>query len=186
MLTLDEQARAEMLRLARKTLETYVFSGAIPAYTTENPVLLQHAGAFVSLHEDGDLRGCIGQISEDQELYRVVQSCVLSAAFEDGRFAPVSKEEVPRLHIEISVLSPLERVADVGQIEVGKHGLYISSGPWHGLLLPQVATEYGWSREMFLANTCRKAGLPEDAWKDRSTIIRSFEAQVFGEKSGSY
>ena len=181
MVILDETSRAELLRLARHTLEFYISSGRIPEYETENPGLLQLAGAFVSLHEGEDLRGCIGQITPDQELYRVVQSCVLSAAFEDNRFAPVSGEELPRLNLEISVLSPMKEVEDVGEIEVGKHGLYVSRGPRRGLLLPQVATEYGWSREMFLANTCRKAGLPENAWQEPSTSIRAFEAQVFGE-----
>jgi uncharacterized protein len=182
MLSLDRQTGAELLRLARVTLETYISKGSVPGYGTENPALLQLAGAFVSLHEREELRGCIGQISPDQELYKTVQSCVLSAAFDDSRFVPVSAAEVPNLSIEISVLSPLQQVRDVGEIEVGKHGLYIARGPWRGLLLPQVATEYAWSREMFLANTCRKAGLPEDAWKETSTVIQSFEAQVFGEE----
>jgi AmmeMemoRadiSam system protein A len=181
MVILDEPTRGELLRLARHTLESYTSTGGIPEFETDNPGLLQLAGAFVSLHEGEELRGCIGQIAPDQELFRVVQSCVLSAAFDDSRFAPVSAEEVPRLSLEISVLSPLEPVEDIGEIEVGKHGLYISRGPWRGLLLPQVATEYGWSREMFLANTCRKAGLPENAWKEPSTSIQKFEAQVFGE-----
>jgi uncharacterized protein len=181
MLILDETARAELLRLARYTLESYIVSGRIPEYDTEDPGLLQSAGAFVSLHEGEELRGCIGQIAPDQELYRVVQSCVLSAALEDTRFTPVTLEELPRLNLEISVLSPMQRVEDVGEIEVGKHGLYVSRGAWRGLLLPQVATEYGWSREMFLANTCRKAGLPENAWKEPSTSIQKFDAQVFGE-----
>lgn len=181
MLTLDAQAQKELLQLARRTLESYLSTGKVLEYTTADPALTQNAGAFVSLHRGEELRGCIGQISPDEELYKVVQHCALSAAFEDTRFSPVTEPEVPLLQVEISVLSLMERVHSVEDIEVGKHGLYISQGYRRGLLLPQVATQYAWTRDMFLAQTCRKAGMGENAWMDPKTVIQSFEAQVFGE-----
>ena len=179
---LDDE-KAALLRLARATLQAYLESGRIPPYQTTRESLLVQKGAFVSLHEGGELRGCIGQLIADRELYRVVQHCVLSAALEDPRFVPVTKEEAGGLSIEISVLTPFRRVEDVGEIEVGKHGLYIVRGGCRGLLLPQVATEYGWERSEFLEHTCMKAGLARSAWRDPQTEIYSFEAEVFSDES---
>jgi AmmeMemoRadiSam system protein A len=178
---LDPDARQELLALARKTLEACVASRKIPEYRTEKPALLARCGAFVSLHAGPRLRGCIGQIISDEALYRTVQRCTYSAALEDYRFTPVTPEEVGDLTIEISVLTPMRRVADIGEITVGRHGLYIVRGMNRGLLLPQVATQYGWDRETFLIQTCRKAGLEDDAWRRPGTAIHVFEAQVFGE-----
>ncbi|HYK91984.1 MAG TPA: AmmeMemoRadiSam system protein A [Acidobacteriota bacterium] len=178
---LDESDKSELLRLARSTLETY-FSGGRPAdYHASRPSLLVPRGAFVSLHCGEELRGCIGQMFGDRELYRVVQHCVLSAALEDSRFDPVTPEELPCLKIEISALTPLEQIHSVEEIEVGRHGIYITRGFHRGLLLPQVATQYRWDRETFLAQTCRKAGLPETAWRDPKTSIQIFTAEVFSE-----
>jgi AmmeMemoRadiSam system protein A len=181
MLTLDSESQTELLALARKTLEAYFATGAAPNLKSANPILIQKAGAFVSLHNGTELRGCIGQIAPDRELLKVVQECALSAAFEDFRFSPVTPGELASLTIEISVLSPLAAVRRSEGIEVGRHGLYISRGGRRGLLLPQVAVQFGWSREEFLAQTCRKAGLPESAWRDPATSMQSFEAQVFSE-----
>ncbi len=180
-MNLDKQGRNELLLIARNTLESYLRKGTIPELRPGNPMLLEHAGAFVSLHEGEELRGCIGQIAPDRELYRIVQSCAVSAALHDPRFPPLTAQQVPRVDIEISVLTPMVRVTRIEEIEVGRHGLYITNGYRRGLLLPQVATQYGWSREVFLAQTCRKAGLPENAWRDPATSILSFEAQVFSE-----
>jgi len=102
-----------------------------------------------------------------------------AAAFQDPRFPPVTKKELKDLDIEISVLTPFEQITDVNKIEVGKHGIYMERGFYSGLLLPQVATEYGWGRETFLEHTCRKAGLPPDAWKDKETRIYIFSADIF-------
>jgi AmmeMemoRadiSam system protein A len=179
---LAESDRKELLRLSRATLESYLFSGAVPEYHTSREDLLARAGAFVSLHIGKELRGCVGQIVPDRELFRIVQHCAVSAAAEDTRFNPVSPDELDKLTIEISVLTPLRRIRRVEEIEVGKHGIYIISGSHRGLLLPQVATEYSWDRDTFLSQTCRKAGAPEDAWKDPSTLINVFEAQVFSEE----
>lgn len=181
MPNLNERDRKELLSIARNTLDTYLTTGKVPETPPVGTALSEHAGAFVSLHEGEELRGCIGQIEPDRELYRIIQSCALSAALDDPRFPPVTAEQLPALNIEISVLTPLVRVTRIEDIEVGKHGLYIMMGSRRGLLLPQVATHYGWNREVFLSQTCRKAGLRENAWRDRPAAIYCFEAQVFSE-----
>ena len=178
---LDQFAQQELLVLARATLESYFQTGRVPEYHTEHPGLLGCAGAFVTLHKGDDLRGCIGMLHGEGELYRTVQHCALSAALEDNRFDPVLQEDIPGLTIEISVLSAFECVTDINLIEVGKHGLIISLRGARGLLLPQVATKYHWDRETFLAQTCRKAGLPAQAWRQPEAKIEIFEAQVFSE-----
>jgi AmmeMemoRadiSam system protein A len=179
---LSPEARQELLTLARTTLQGYFSTGKTPEYTPVDDGLRVHSGAFVSLHRGEELRGCIGQIVAEIEVYRVVQHCALSAALEDMRFTPVVESELPELEIEISVLTPMRRIGDVSEVEVGRHGLYISRGMHRGLLLPQVATEYAWDRETFLAQTCRKAGLHSSAWREPGTVIQIFEAQVFSEK----
>jgi AmmeMemoRadiSam system protein A len=178
---LDELEKAELLQLARNTLESHFSTGKIPEYQNARKNLLAHKGAFVSLHGGGRLRGCIGQLAPERELFKVVQSCVLSAALEDTRFFPVTADEVPGLTIEISVLTPFVRIRDIEEIAVGKHGLLVTRGIHRGLLLPQVATEYGWDRETFLAQTCHKAGLPGSAWNDPDTAVHTFEAEVFSD-----
>ena len=178
---LDKEDKTELLKLARTTLETYLTDETSPEYHTSREALLEQKGAFVTLHNGEELRGCIGQLYPDRELYRIVQYCALSAALEDTRFLPVTNEELRDLSIEISVLTPFRRVRNVEEIEVGRHGLYIIQGRFRGLLLPQVATQYNWDRTTFLQQTCRKAGLPESAWRDPLTTIHSFEAEVFSD-----
>jgi AmmeMemoRadiSam system protein A len=178
---LDESAQRELLVISRATLVEYFQNCRIPELIVEHEDLLRGGGAFVSLHNGLDLRGCIGILSSEAELYRTVQRCVLSAAFEDARFPPVKPAEVPDLKIEISVLSEFRRITDPRLVEVGRHGLLISLGGTRGLLLPQVATQQGWDRETFLAQTCRKAGLPAQAWRQPQTVIQIFEAQIFSE-----
>jgi len=178
---LDKEDKTELLKLARTTLETYLTDETSPEYHTSREALLEQKGAFVTLHNGEELRGCIGQLYPDRELYRIVQYCALSAALEDTRFLPVTNEELRDLSIEISVLTPFRRVRNVEEIEVGRHGLYIIQGHFRGLLLPQVATQYNWDRTTFLQQTCRKAGLPETAWRDPLTTIHSFEAEVFSD-----
>jgi uncharacterized protein len=178
---LDESDQLELLKLARTTLESYLSSGDVPPYRTDSPSLRRHTGAFVSLHCRGELRGCIGQLVPDQELFRVIQSCAISAATEDTRFLPLTQGELDEAEIEISVLTPFRRIKDIAEIEVGRHGLLLVQGAHRGLLLPQVATQYNWNRETFLMQTCRKAGLPGSAWKDPTVAINVFEAQVFSE-----
>jgi len=174
MLNADE--KAILLKLARATLEAYFASEDTPAVRTPSAALREPKGAFVSLHRGKELRGCIGQLVADHELYRIVQHCVLSAALEDNRFIAVIRDELKDLTIEISVLTPFHRVQNVEEIEVGRHGLYIVRGGYRGLLLPQVATQYRWDRTKFLEQTCLKSGLPESAWNYPQTAIFAFEA----------
>ena len=182
---LSDNEKSTLLELARRTLEEHFAAEKLqvpPAFpeisdTSEN--LRVHSGVFVSLHKDGALRGCIGFIESDQELYRTIRECAISAAFEDPRFPPVAQEELPDLELEISVLSPLVRIYSVEEIEVGRHGIYMTQGFQHGLLLPQVAVEYGWDRMEFLEQTCRKSGLPKYAWDSPTSEFYVFEAEVF-------
>jgi AmmeMemoRadiSam system protein A len=178
---LSENAKRELLSLARKTLQAYMADGVVAEYQPVNSELLVKQGAFVSLHNGPDLRGCIGQLFPDEELYLVVQSCALSAARKDMRFEPVTLGELPGLTIEISVLAPFRQIRSPDELEVGRHGLFIVRGEKRGLLLPQVAVEYEWDREEFLEYACRKAGLAGDAWHDALTEIHVFEAEVFSE-----
>ncbi|HEY8132410.1 MAG TPA: AmmeMemoRadiSam system protein A, partial [Thermoanaerobaculia bacterium] len=137
---------------------------------------------FVTLRtKRGDLRGCIGSIRAVEPLFKAVASSAVSAAFRDPRFFPVRPDEMPQLDLEISVMGPIEPVRDLAEIEVGRDGLIISKGRFAGLLLPQVATEYGWDREAFLDQACIKAGLPAGSWRLEETRIEKFAAEVFGE-----
>lgn len=143
--------------------------------------LNKKAGAFVSIHKKGRLRGCIGRFEAVDPLYKAVMDMAHSASQNDSRFPRVSPDEVEELDIEISVLSPLRKIKDVSEIEVGTHGIYIIRGMKRGTLLPQVAVNQGWDRDKFLEHTCIKAGLNRDAWKDRKTEIYIYDALVFGE-----
>jgi uncharacterized protein len=183
MAMLNETDKITLLKLARLTLQSYFVDGSMPAFNPAPDSLFEKRGAFVSLHNTEDLRGCIGQLYPDQELHKTVQHCVLSAALEDSRFEPVRQAELPALNIEISVLSPFQRIHDIEEIQIGKHGIYLVNGRHRGLLLPQVAANYGWDRLTFLEQTCRKAGLSESAWHDDRSAIYVFEAEVFDEQS---
>ena len=139
-------------------------------------------GAFVTLTLHGQLRGCIGFVIAERPLLETVREAARAAAFQDPRFSPLRGAELEEIHLEISVLSEPRRVHDVGEIRLGEHGLIVRRGFRSGLLLPQVATEYGWDRETFLSHTCAKAGLPRDSWRDPDTEIELFGAEVFGEE----
>ncbi len=181
MLTAEQ--RQTLLSIARRSIEA-VLAGRRPELDRAqlDEALTRPSGAFVSLHtKGGDLRGCIGSIEAVAPLCDAVSSSAVSAAFRDPRFMPLRPEELPNVHIEISVMSPIEAVTDVAEIEVGRDGLIIRRGGRAGLLLPQVATEYGWDRETFLRQTCVKAGLPPDSWHDSACRIERFSAEVFGE-----
>ena len=144
------------------------------------PHLRQARGAFTTLHRAGCLRGCIGYVIAQHPLVETVAQTAAAAALEDPRFEPVSAEEVSQLDIEISVMSPITPIRPE-DIVIGRHGLLVSYGPRRGLLLPQVATEYDWDAETFLAQTCYKAGLPPDAWQ-RGAKLEAFTAEVFGDQ----
>ncbi|MBG0790522.1 MAG: AmmeMemoRadiSam system protein A [Desulfovibrionaceae bacterium] len=141
--------------------------------------LRKRLGAFVTLKLGGSLRGCIGNVQGSGELYRTVWDMAQSAAFQDPRFPPLSEGEFSAVEYEISILSPIEPCPDPEWVEIGRHGLIMSRDGRSGLLLPQVPVEWGWDRETFLAQTCVKAGLPRNAWKDPNTTILWFEAVVF-------
>jgi uncharacterized protein len=179
MLPLTESQQHILLRLAREALAESVRTGSFSAIEPPADAPCEKCGAFVTLHGETRLRGCVGHIVSVKPLYQTVRECARSAALDDSRFDPVEPEELPRLHLEISVLSPLADIAP-DQIEVGHHGLFVSRGGMRGLLLPQVAVEWKWDRERFLSETCRKAGLPEDEWR-RGARIQAFTAQIFSE-----
>ena len=148
-----------------------------------SPHLAEPRGAFTSLYWNGELRGCVGYVLPVSSVYRAVIDTARAAAFEDTRFYPVTIEEAPQLKIELSILSPPLPIS-AEEVEVGRHGLLISMAGQRGLLLPQVPAERNWDRITFLQQTCRKAGLPPDAWQ-RGALIEAFTAEVFGEKSTS-
>ena len=173
--------KKELLRLARMSIGYALGECGRPKKPEGGSALNEQCGAFVTLHLHGDLRGCIGYIEGRFPLYETVEEVAQKAAFEDPRFSPLTAEEFQAVEIEISVLSPLKKVRDINEIQVGAHGLVIDAGYTRGLLLPQVATEYGWGREEFLSHTARKAGLPADAWKRKDVTLYLFSSDVFSE-----
>jgi hypothetical protein len=181
--SLTEPEKAELLSVARKSVEYMVQqkNPYAPSPSTSE-VLNREYGAFVTLTEDGALRGCIGYTSPIKPLYMTVRDTATLAATRDPRFTPVQASELPKLAYEISVLSPLRRVTDVEQIQVGRDGLLMKNGDYEGLLLPQVPVEQKWDRLTFLEETCRKAGMDPNCWKDENTDIFRFTAVVFNEK----
>ena len=182
-MTIDSD-RQLLLRIARDAVVAHV-GGASPRETGPTALAGRRGGAFVSLHtRAGELRGCIGRIEPDQCLPDVVARCAVGACSADPRFPAVVLAEVDDLVIELSLLGPLEPITGAGEIEIGRHGLLVEKGWRRGLLLPQVATGWSWDCEQFLGETCRKAGLPQDAWQHGASIWR-FEAEVFGEESDS-
>jgi hypothetical protein len=180
--SLTDQEKSELLALARKSAE-YAVQTTEPyaPQPSASETLNGEYGAFVTITKRGELRGCIGYVSAIKPLYMTVRDTALLAALRDPRFPPVSVSELPQLAYEISVLSPLRRVTDIHQIQVGRDGLLMKNGDYEGLLLPQVPVEQKWDRETFLEETCRKAGMNRNCWKDEDTDIFSFTAVVFGE-----
>lgn len=179
---LTPEERSYLLDLARRTVEVAAGRDAGAPDETETQGLLARRGAFVTLKISGRLRGCIGMVAPHASLKSTVRDMARAAAVSDPRFSPLRAEELDRVEIEISVLSPLHRVHSKDEIIVGVHGLVVEKGRNRGLLLPQVASEAGWDVETFLGFTCDKAGLPPDAWRDDDTKIYAFSAFVFGDK----
>lgn len=168
-----------LLQIARASLHAKVLGQLYrPPFATGT--LGRVSGAFVTLRLAGELRGCIGHIEGDRSLAESVARCAAAAATEDPRFAPLDARDLTQIHLEISVLGPLERFTDPREIELGRHGIVIESGLARGLLLPQVAIEWQWDSITFVSQTCVKAGLPPDAWRRGATLYR-FAAEVFGE-----
>ncbi len=172
--------RALLLRIARDAIAAHVADAPVPVPGASG-VLARPGGAFVTLHHHGNLRGCIGHIEPTAPLGTVVTRCAVAACSADPRFPPVTPAELEQIEIEISLLGPLEPITGPQEIEIGAHGLVVERGWQRGLLLPQVAIEWKWDAEVFLAQTCHKAGLPRDAWRHGATVWR-FEAEVFGER----
>ena len=178
---LSEKEKIILLYIARESIES-ALRGRSPRIPEDlPPKLLEPYGAFVTLQKHGQLRGCIGTFHAEEPLYKVVFEMARSAAFNDPRFPPVTLEELPEIEIEISVLSPMWR-GRPEDVQVGVHGIYIVRGVYRGVLLPQVAVEYGWDRETFLDHTCLKAGLPPGCWRDPETEIYLFTAEIFSER----
>ncbi|MBI5208330.1 MAG: AmmeMemoRadiSam system protein B [Candidatus Firestonebacteria bacterium] len=183
MSELSQEEKKELLKIARDTIFSYIKTKQIPKFKNiTNPKFLRKQGAFVTIKINHDLRGCIGTFTSDQPLYNTIIEMAVSASTRDPRFPPISALELKDISLEISVLSELNRIKNIDEIKVGTHGIYIMRGYYRGVLLPQVATEYKWDRNTFLQQTCYKAGLPADAWKDPATEIYIFSAQVFGEE----
>jgi AmmeMemoRadiSam system protein B/AmmeMemoRadiSam system protein A len=178
-LGLNEEEKKTLHQIAKTVIENKAKGKAVPDFKVESPTLKENRGAFVTIHKRGQLRGCIGYIEGQGPLHKTIERMAEAAAFKDPRFTPVKENELPELELEISVLTPLKRITDVNEIQVGKHGIYIVKGMWAGLLLPQVATEYGWDRQTFLEHTCQKANLPSNAWKEKDTEIYIFSADIF-------
>lgn len=179
---LIKRKEKKLLEIARTTIETYLLTGKKPSIRETDEVLNKELGAFVTLREHHELRGCIGNMIGHGPLYLTVRDMAIEASTGDPRFSKVRPSELKDIEIEISVLSPLKRVASADEVQLGEHGVLIRKGFLSGVFLPQVATETGWSKEEFLSNLCaHKAGLPPDAWKDKSTEIYVFNAEVFSE-----
>jgi uncharacterized protein len=175
--------RAQLLRLAHDSISSALERREI-ALDPPSPHLAELRGVFTSLHLRGELRGCVGYVLATFPVYRAVAETARAAAFDDNRFPPVTKEEAPQLEIELSILSPAQPL-EPEKIEVGRHGLLVSWQGRRGLLLPQVPVERGWDRITFLGQTCRKAGLPADAWQKGATI-EAFTAEVFGDENSGH
>ena len=180
---LNEEQRKKMLKLARDSIRFYLREGKSIPVKEDDPILNKEMGAFVTLHKQGQLRGCIGNMIGRGPFYLTVRDMAVQAATGDPRFAPVTLNEMNDIDIEISALSPMEKITDPDKIEVGKHGVMVRSGFRSGVYLPQVATEAGWNREQFMNSLCgHKAGMASDAWKKGQCEIYIFTAEVFGEK----
>ena len=184
--SLSQREKDELLNIARRSVESSVRDHKQYEYSPVGfETLAQERGAFVTLKEKGQLRGCIGYVAPIKPLYITVRDVAAFAALRDTRFRPVSTSELGALQYEISVLSPLHRVLDINEIRVGQHGLIMKRGDTEGLLLPQVPVEEKWDLATFLEQTCYKAGLPKNAWQDADTDIFRFTALVFGPASPS-
>jgi len=181
---LNVEQRKRLLEIARNSIKTYLETGKKLEVKEADQALNAEMGVFVTLHEHGQLRGCIGNLIGRGPLYLTVRDMAVESATADPRFPPVELSELKDIDIEISALSPMQKIGDPEQIEMGKHGVLIRKGFRSGVYLPQVATETGWTREEFISSLCtQKVGLPADCWKDPATEVYIFTAEVFSEKN---
>ncbi len=175
---LTENEKRELLALAKRTIREYVNTGRAPEPKGTDSRLLANGATFVTINRSGMLRGCIGNIQPVMSLYESVVSNAVSACSRDPRFRPMTKEDLKDMEVEVTVLSPLEPLVDVKDIRIGTHGLFIVKGDASGILLPQVAVEYGWDARTFLEEVSVKAGLPKDAWKDTDAKLYYYTAEI--------
>ncbi|MCK4359332.1 MAG: AmmeMemoRadiSam system protein A [Candidatus Cloacimonetes bacterium] len=178
-LGLNDKQKQILLAVIKESIQSQLSGRKLPKYDFEDEIFHEKRGAFVTLHINNRLRGCIGYIVGIAPLLETIQRMAIASAFEDPRFPPLEKEEFKYLNIEVSVLTPLKKVKDISEIEIGRDGLLIKKGFYQGLLLPQVAEEEGWDVETFLKHTCLKANLYPDAWKEKDASIEKFSAQIF-------
>ncbi|MDY0212099.1 MAG: AmmeMemoRadiSam system protein A [Desulfuromonadaceae bacterium] len=182
----EELSSAEqkiLLGIARQAIENELSGKGSSLPPREERLLNFKNGCFVTLKNQQELRGCIGNFQSSLPLFKEVEEMAVAAAFKDPRFYPLEVHELKDISIEISVLSPLHKIVSIDEIEVGKHGIYLEKDFFRGVLLPQVALEYHWDKETFLLQTCLKAGLPAQAWQDGDTDIYIFSAQIFSEST---
>jgi AmmeMemoRadiSam system protein A len=172
------EERAQLLKLAHEAIVSALEHREI-SLVAPCPHLAELRGAFTTLYYRGELHGCVGYVFPVSSLYRTVAETARGAAFEDGRFSPVTPDEARELKVSLSILSPVTPIRPE-DVEIGRHGLLITHGGYRGLLLPQVPIEHGWDRVTFLEQTCKKAGLPPDAWQT-GAAIEAFTAEVFGD-----
>jgi len=179
---LTEQQKQKLIGIARETLACYLSGKELPPVMADEAVLQEKRGVFVTLKKGGELRGCIGYIQPVEALALAVRDVAIQSATGDPRFSPVRYDELKDIRIEISVLTVPARVKNAEEVVLKRDGVIIRKGYRQGVFLPQVADETGWRKEEFLSNLCQyKAGLPPDAWKEKSTEIYTFQAEVFGE-----
>jgi AmmeMemoRadiSam system protein A len=178
---LSTENKKLLLEIAREAIVSSIENSSIPRVEPSGPDLQEKRGCFACIKVDGKLRGCIGNFISDKPLYQLVQEMAISAATHDPRFYPMKKEDLAHFKLELSVLTPLRKIASIEEIEVGVHGLYIEKNYSRGVLLPQVAVEYGWDRGTFLNQTSIKAGMKPDDWKEGADIY-VFSADVFTEE----
>jgi len=180
---MTEEQKKILLKTAKGAVIAAIKKETIPSASSDDTVLNEHCGCFVTLKNSEMLRGCIGRFTSDKPLIKIISDMAISSSTSDPRFVtdPITPDELEKLDIEISVLSPLKRTDDPLSLELGVHGIYIKRGHQSGCFLPQVATETGWTKEQFLTHCCvQKAGLTADAWRSPDTEVSLFTAEVFG------
>ena len=179
---LTKENKIFLINLVKEIIRCELTGEKFSVKCPDDAIFRKNVGAFVTLKKQGQLRGCIGYVIGYKTLFETILDMSKAAAFNDPRFNSVKENEISELEVEISILSELINVENINEIEIGRDGLIISKGYYQGLLLPQVAVEWGWNREQFLSETCRKAGMHGDCWKEKDVIIKRFTAEVFSEK----